>query len=272
MTAMHLVDIGANLTHSSFAADLDRVLQQAQAAGVRQMLLTGATAESSVASLQMAERYPEYGLHATAGLHPHHASEYTAFTDDLLADLLKHPLVAAAGECGLDYFRNFSPRDDQLFAFECQLKLAIAADKPVFLHQRDAHADFLAVLKQFRPHLKSAVVHCFTDSLAALEDYLALDCYIGITGWICDERRGTHLIDAVRLIPSDRLLIETDAPYLIPRSIKPAPKDRRNVPAYLPHVLRAVADARGESLAHVAQITTANAQQCFALPAAETLS
>jgi TatD DNase family protein len=263
-----LIDIGANLTHSSFQADLNQVIQAAFDAGVVQMLITGASKEGSVAAMQLAQAWPGQ-LYATAGIHPHHASEFDAFTEELLADLLANDLVKAGGECGLDYNRNFSPKDAQIFAFERQLGLAIAANKPVFLHQRDAHDDFLAILKQARASLVGAVVHCFTDTRAALADYLQLDCYIGVTGWICDERRGAHLLAAVPDIPDDRLLIETDAPYLLPRTIRPAPKDRRNVPAYLPAVLETLAHARGQSPAHVAQITTANARRLFGLEEAK---
>ncbi len=262
---MQLIDIGANLSHTSFANDLNAVLARAWAQGVRQIIVTGASNEGSVAAMQLAQAHPGF-LFATAGVHPHHASEYDGFTESLLADLLSNDAVKAAGECGLDYNRNFSPVDAQQFAFERQLMLAIAAKKPVFLHQRDAHQDFLAILKAHRAQLRNAVVHCFTDTRAALNDYLELDCYIGITGWICDERRGAHLIEAVRDIPDDRLLLETDAPYLLPRSIKPMPKDRRNVPEFLPVVLAAVAQARGQDPAHVARISCENARRFFALP------
>ena len=259
-----LIDIGANLGHSSFAGDLERVLAGAWNAGVQQIVVTGASAEGSVTAMQLAQRFPGF-LYATAGVHPHHASDFDGFTEDLLADLLANPQVKAAGECGLDYNRNFSPREVQQFAFERQLGLAISSSKPVFLHQREAHEDFLAILKAHRSALKNAVVHCFTDSRAALADYLDLDCYIGITGWICDERRGLHLIEAVQDIPADRLLLETDAPYLLPRSIKPAPKDRRNLPEFLPAVLAAVAQARGVDPAELAAQSCVNARHFFGL-------
>jgi len=257
-----LVDIGANLTHSAFSHDVAEVIGQAQQSGVAAMLITGASAEGSEAALALARLYPGY-LYATAGLHPHHAHDYSAGVEDLFAELLKQPQVLAAGECGLDYNRNFSPHADQCFAFERQLGLAIAANKPVFLHQRDAHADFIAILKAARPALKAAVVHCFTGTEAELDDYLALDCYVGITGWICDERRGTHLLDCVKKIPANRIMLETDAPYLIPRTLKLQPKNRRNEPKYLPHILQAVAHARGESALALAQASTQNACQFF---------
>jgi len=257
-----LVDIGANLTHSSFSHDLAQVIQHGKQAGVAALLVTGASAEGSQAALALALQYPGY-LYATAGLHPHHAHDFNADIEDLFTELLKQPQVLAAGECGLDYNRNFSPHADQCFAFERQLELAITANKPVFLHQRDAHADFMTILQAARPKLKAAVVHCFTGTEAELDDYLALDCFIGITGWICDERRGKHLLDCVKKIPANRIMLETDAPYLVPRTLKPQPKNRRNEPQYLPHILHAVAHARGESAFALAQASTQNACQFF---------
>ncbi len=265
--AFPLVDIGANLTHSSFSHDLERVIEQAKYAGVAAMMVTGASAEGSNAALALAKRYPGY-LYATAGLHPHHAHDFNSDVEAQFAELLRHPQVLAAGECGLDYNRDFSPRADQCFAFERQLALAVAANKPVFLHQRDAHADFMAILQGFRPKLKAAVVHCFTGIESELDDYLALDCHIGITGWICDERRGTHLAEFVKKIPADRLMLETDAPYLVPRTLKPQPKNRRNEPQFLPHILQAVAHARGETAEALACSSTQTACHFFnfALP------
>jgi TatD DNase family protein len=173
--------------------------------------------------------------------------------------------VVALGECGLDYFRDLSPRADQRHAFAAQLALAAELGKPLFLHQRDAHADFLPVLKEHRGRLADTVVHCFTDTQAALEDYLALGCSIGITGWVCDERRGLPLREAVKVIPDERLLVETDAPYLLPRTA-PRAAHRRNEPAYLTYVVRALAEARGQDEAHVAAVTAANARRFFRLP------
>ncbi len=149
-----------------------------------------------------------------------------------------------------------------------QLAIAVACDMPVFLHQREAHARFLPLLREYLPDLPRAVVHCFTADAAALEAYLAAGLYIGITGWICDERRGAALYDLVDRIPDDRLMLETDSPYLMPRTIRPKPRTRRNEPAYLPWILKQVASARGQSCEHVAAITRANAQRFFSLAAA----
>ncbi|NIV16889.1 MAG: hydrolase TatD [Woeseiaceae bacterium] len=259
-----LVDIGANLTHDSFDDDRDEMMQRANDAGVTRMVVTGASARGSIAAAALAKAHPGV-LWATAGVHPHHASDYDEATDRLLRDLSAKDAVVAVGECGLDYFRNFSPRQEQLAAFRAQLQIASETGMPVFLHQRDAHDDFVEVLEPMLPSLSRAVAHCFTGEHESLHEYLAMGLWIGITGWICDERRGQHLHDIVAVVPDDRLLIETDAPYLLPRTLKPKPKSRRNEPAYLPEVLRVVADARGQSEEHVARITTENAIEFFGL-------
>jgi len=263
---MQLIDIGANLGHESFRHDLAAVLRRAREHGVTRMVVTGASREGSEEALALARAHPGV-LWATAGVHPHHAAAYDAATDARLRELAGDPLVRAVGEMGLDFNRNFSPREAQLHAFERQLAIAAELGKPVFLHQRDAHADFLALLRRWRDRLPAAVVHCFTDTRDALLDYLALDCHIGITGWICDERRGSHLREFVREIPADRLMIETDAPYLLPRTVRPLPSHRRNEPMYLAHICAEIARDRGESAETTAANSTAVAAAFFGLPA-----
>jgi TatD DNase family protein len=261
-----MVDIGANLAHDSFDADRDAVLTRAAEAGVSQIVITGSCADSNRRALELAQQH-RGRLFATAGLHPHHASDWNGDLAEQLRELATDVQLVALGECGLDYFRDLSPRSDQRRAFVEQLRIAIDAAKPVFLHQRDAHADFLAILREHRSALDNVVVHCFTDTQAALEDYLALDCHIGITGWICDERRGQHLLDAVRIIPDTRLMIETDAPYLLPRTA-PKASHRRNEPCNLIWVARAIAEATQRSLDDVALATAATARAFFSLPPA----
>nr|WP_028080613.1 TatD family hydrolase [Solimonas soli] len=265
---LELIDIGANLAHESFHADFDAMLARARAAGVARIVVTGSSLDSARQAVELARRHRGF-LYATAGLHPHHAAEWS---DELAAQfgaLARQPEVVSLGECGLDYFRNFATHEEQRRAFAAQLALAVAAGKPLFLHQRDAHGDFLAMLREHRAQLGAVVVHCFTDTREALHEYLALDCHIGITGWICDERRGTQLLEAVRDIPDQRLLIETDAPYLLPHN---APKEltralhRRNEPALLPWVLRKIAQARGADEQALARLTAANARRFFGLP------
>ena len=259
-----LIDIGINLAHDSYDRDREAVIARARAAGVAQMIVTGATLANSVRALALAREHPRR-LFATAGVHPHHATELDSASLAALAELARLPEVVAVGECGLDYFRNFSPRAAQQQAFHRQLELAAQLDKPVFLHQRDAHADFLAILREHAPSWRG-VAHCFTGSGEELQCYLQLGLAIGITGWICDERRGAHLAALMPQVPAQRLLLETDGPYLLPRDLTPKPASRRNEPAYLPHIAATVARARGETLESLARSSSAAARALFALP------
>ena len=268
-----LIDIGSNLTHDSFAADRDEVIARALEAGVRRQIVTGADLWSSTQAAELAAAHPLI-LSSTAGVHPHHAQSFDTPLRAQLCNLLQLPHVVAVGECGLDYFRNFSPPEAQRAAFAALLDIAAEVRKPVFLHQRDAHGDFTAILRDYRTSLTGGVAHCFTGSRSELEDYLALDLYIGVTGWVNDERRGQDLRAAVPHIPGDKLMLETDAPYLLPRDLAPQPKSRRNEPSFLPHIARTIAQLRGESLEAVAASTTRNATLFFHLdfPRQESLS
>ncbi len=267
---MHLIDIGVNLTHDSFDADRAAVIERATQAGVLQMIVTGADGPSTRKALELAREHPAR-LFATAGVHPHHAATFDEALACELEQLAAQPEVVAIGECGLDYFRDYSPREAQRRAFERQLELAARIGKPVFLHQRDAHEDFLAILRKHRPHLKGGVAHCFTGTRDQLTACLDLDLAIGLTGWICDERRGTHLLPLAREIPAARLMVETDAPYLLPRDLKPRPSSRRNEPMFLPHVAQALASARGEPLEQLAKSMTSAARALFQLPDTDLL-
>lgn len=259
-----LIDIGINLAHDSFDADREAVIARAHAAGVVQMVVTGATLDSSAAAIELAAAHPGR-LFATAGVHPHYAQQLDAAHLEKLEELARRTEVVAVGECGLDYFRNFSPPAAQQQAFHRQLELAARLRKPVFLHQRDAHADFQAILREHGARWHG-VAHCFTGDGAQLAAYLELGLAIGITGWICDERRGAHLAALMPQVPAGRLLLETDAPYLLPRDLVPKPASRRNEPAYLPQVAAAVARARSEPVAEVARASSAAARALFGLP------
>jgi TatD DNase family protein len=261
-----LIDIGINLGHDSYDSDRDAVLARAQVAGVAQMMVTGASIEGTGKAIELARAHPGR-LFATAGVHPHHASELTPDSLSVLEEFARQPEVVAAGECGLDYFRDFSPRPVQQEAFHRQLELAARVRKPVFLHQRDAHEDFLAILKEHRQTLVGGVTHCFTGVGNEMMAYLELGFAIGITGWICDERRGGHLLPLMPAIPADRLLLETDGPYLLPRDLRPKPASRRNEPAYLPHIAAVVARARGEPVATLARSSATATRRLFGLPA-----
>lgn len=262
---LEMIDIGLNLTHDSYDGDRDTVIADAVAAGVTRMIVTGTSVTASARAAELSLAHAE--LYSTAGVHPHHASEFDRHSVDALDQILENDFVVAVGECGLDYFRNFSAPSDQQYAFVAQLELAGAIGAPVFLHQRDAHDDMLRLLNRFRPSLTGGVAHCFTGDSEQLAAYLDLDLYIGITGWICDERRGGALREAVKQLPLDRVLLETDAPYLLPRDLDPPPKDRRNEPKYLPHIAERVAQQMEISLAELAAAATTNAERLFALPA-----
>ncbi len=262
-----LIDIGVNLTHTSFATDRDAVIERAAAAGVRRMLVTGTSVAASEAALALARVHPGR-LFATAGLHPHQASDWNDAARERCRELLLEAEVVAVGECGLDYFRNFSSPAEQRRAFIAQLELAADCGKPVFLHQRDAFDDFLAILRDHMPGLAGGVAHCFTGDRKQAQACLALGLYIGITGWICDERRGQALQQAVAALPAERLLVETDAPYLVPRDLPQQPRGRRNEPAFLPHIVARLAASMRQEPGALAAATTANAERLFRLPPA----
>ena len=263
---MSLVDIAGNLTNKAFRDDLPAVLARAADAGVSAIVVAGVSTTTSRRGWEMAaERRTGPELVATSGIHPHHASQASAAALVEIAELAEKDHVVAIGECGLDYNRDFSPRDAQRRAFEAQLEIASGTMKPVYLHERDAHEDFAAILERWRPKLAGGVVHCFTGERATLERYLGMDLHIGFTGWLCDERRGHHLHDLVRIVPRGRLMVETDCPYILPRDLSPKPKSNRNEPAHVAHVARAVARHRGESFEDLAAHTTAAARSFFGL-------
>jgi len=258
-----LVDIGANLTHESFERDLEATLARATNANVTTLVITGADLEGATQAARLAARFA--GLHATAGLHPHHASEWGPELEQAMRKLHQRDVVVAVGECGLDFHRNFSPPADQERALEAQLALAAESGLPVFLHERDAGRRMLEILHEWRGRLSNAVVHCFTGDRETLHGYLDLDLHIGQTGWLSDERRGRHLREFVADIPGERLMVETDCPYLLPRNLPVKIKGRRHEPALLPWIVRELAHWRGESEADLAQQTTLTAKRFFRL-------
>lgn len=275
-----MIDIGANLLNPAFDADRQEVLRRARAAGVDGVVLTGTSVASSRAGADFASRRgvgdpgsegeSSHGLiprlFATAGVHPHDATAVEAGWDHEIAGLAKRTEVVAIGETGLDYYRNFSPRTEQQNVFRKQVELAVDLNMPLFVHDRDSEGDTRSILSDYRDALEACVIHCFTGTAADLEGYLEDGHYIGITGWICDERRGRQLMELVRLIPGDRLMIETDAPYLLPRNIVPRPRSRRNEPAFLTWVAERVARCRDEDPVSVQRQTQVNAMRFFGLP------
>lgn len=257
------VDIGVNLGARQFQTDLADVVARASGAGVETLILTGTSLSESEQLQHLAMTYRQY---VTVGVHPHHASSWTSDSAALLRQLAQLPRVCAVGECGLDFNRNFSTPTEQEQAFAGQLGVAAELSMPVFLHCRDAHERFLQLLKPFLPQLPGAVLHCFTGNRTELHACLDAGLSIGITGWICDERRGTEVLNLLPEIPLDRLLLETDAPWLLPRDLKPKPKSGRNEPAFLPHIASRVAQQLNVPLEQLAKQTSDNAKRLFRLP------
>ncbi|HEX6930490.1 MAG TPA: TatD family hydrolase [Gammaproteobacteria bacterium] len=265
---MNLIDIGINLTHDSFDHDRPVLIARARAAGVAGFIITGTDVAGSRDALRMAGGDPQF--FSTAGVHPHHAGGLDSEGMAALRELLDDDRVVAVGECGLDFFRNFSPREEQRRAFEMQLDLAAETGKPLFLHQRDAHTELMQRLHARRNELAGGVVHCFTDGPVELADVIEAGFYVGITGWLCDERRGQALRDAVRELPLDRFMVETDAPYLLPRDLPEslrAEAGRRNEPRFLPHIVAHLATLTGREPVEIARFATENARRLFRLPA-----
>ena len=300
-----LVDIGANLADSCFDADRDDVLRRAAAHGkVAAIVITGTSIRQSRQALEIAAAasaaMEEEGAHAdgcaqppprlfaTAGVHPHDVKSLEGDDGvdegerglDAIAQLIRHPNCVAVGECGLDYNRDFSPRDVQRKWFEAQVRLAVEHQRPLFVHCREANDDLCSIIEKVARDVSAApgthaielpvaiVVHCFTGTVDEARRLLALGCHIGFTGWICDEREGRaeQMAEVIREIPDDRIMIETDAPYLPPRRIRPSKlRPRRNEPCLLPHVLATVAEVRDQSIQHVARITTENALRFFGI-------
>ncbi len=273
-----MIDIGANLTSSRFQRDLDEALLRARQAGVETIIVTGASLESSRQAVAICNQYNsvhENGggrrfprLYSTAGIHPHHASEWDRSSGTHLRTLLADPHVVALGETGLDFNRNYSPPGDQETSFRAHLELACEKCTPMFLHERDAFDRQISLLDEYRDSLPGIVIHCFTGSAAALDAYLERGFYIGITGWVCDPRRGTELAGIVSRIPLERLMIETDAPYLLPANmpIDDHPgKSKRNEPSFLRWVLTKLAECYSLDSSVLADQTRRNAESFFGL-------
>lgn len=239
-----MIDIGINLTNKQLKNRVPQVLAEAKGVGVQHIILTGTSLSNSHQSLQLAKSHPDY-LTTTVGIHPHNAKEFTTDTADKLKKMLADPLAVAVGECGLDFDRNFSSKKEQYEAFEAQLHIAKEMQKPLFLHERSAHKEFVSVMKNHTDVIPTSVVHCFTGTKDELKTYLDLGFFIGVTGWVCDSKRGLPLREALKYAPIDRLMIETDSPFLLPKNLHPMPHSRTNEPKYLRHIGKEIARIKG---------------------------
>ena len=238
---MHeIADIACNFTSERFDKDLDDVINRAITNKITKFGLICSRLSDIDKLLKIYDKYSKH-MFCTIGVHPHHANEINDQYLKKLKEAVNLNDPDAIGETGLDFFRNLSTYDEQIYAFEEQIKIAIDTNKPLFLHQRDSHDDFIKILREYSSDINKAVVHCFTGTQEQLEDYLELDCYIGVTGWICDEKRNVELRKTIKNIPLEKLMIETDCPYLIPKNLPNKPKNNRNEPINLNHIVNEIA-------------------------------
>ncbi len=256
------IDIACNFTHESYKDNLNEVITNAELEGVEKFVLLCA----SLADLELIKEIQIYApekFFITAGIHPHHATEILDSNYDNLLDRLQSINPNVIGETGLDYFRNISPPDVQKKSFSMHIEIAKELSLPLYLHQRNAHDDFIRAIKENRNNFPKFIVHCFTGTQKELDEYLELGAYIGLTGWICDANRNIDLRQSIKNIPIDRMMIETDCPYLIPRNLPNKPKKNINEPKYLPHIANEIANLIGVEIDELKLATRNNAINFF---------
>ena len=256
------IDIACNFTHQAFDKNLQKVIEDSVKAGIEKFVVTCSSLKDLERIKEIKSRYKE-SIFFTAGIHPHCAKEIHQIEHSKIKEEILKLKPNAIGETGLDFNRNFSSPSDQLASFILHLETATDAKLPLYLHQRDAHDDFLGVLKELHASDNNFVVHCFTGNKKELTDYLDMGGYIGITGWICDYRRNQDLSEAIRYIPLDKLMVETDCPYLLPKNLSPKPKKNLNYPYHLPHIVKEIANIRNESEELIAEYAYENTMKFF---------
>ncbi|VFP79785.1 TatD family hydrolase [Candidatus Erwinia haradaeae] len=259
-----MLDVGVNLTHEKFSKDRIEVVLRARTAGITGMIIISSTVSDSRQSIMIAKQDTKY-FWCTVGVHPHYAYTWSKESRTEICKLINEPSVVAIGECGLDFYRSFSTRKQQVYVFQEQIELAVEFSMPLFLHCRDAHQCFMSILKPWLPNLRSVLLHCFTGTRSELELCLEYDISIGVTGWICDPYRGRELSKLIPLIPSNRLLIETDAPWLFPKDIQLVSAKKRNEPCFLPHIMETVAKLRKDDITELSQKIINNTCNLFHL-------
>lgn len=253
-------DIGLNLFTKSFP-EPEKIIREAKEAGICP-ILTGSEARENELVHEFVKNHDVYG---TAGIHPHSADEATEEDVNRIREIIRdNPRIVAVGECGLDYDRMYSAKENQLYYFKKLISLAEELEKPLFLHERDAEEDFISCFQGHEAICRKSVVHCFTGNKEILRRLLDMGFFIGITGWICDERRGDKLREAVRHLPLERLLIETDAPYLTPRGIPGLA--RTNVPQNIVYVVEALSRYMKVPEETIVAAAKENTERLFGLP------
>lgn len=274
---LQLIDVGVNLPNKAFSRDIRNVIEQAEVAGIKQMILTGNTLQMSQSAVLQAKAHPRV-LYASVGVHPHFTKEWNEKAATEIEELAKDPVVVAIGEVGLDFYRKYSEEQAQIDAFTKQVDIACEVQKPLLAHERASHQKFIEVLSQFSGRLPSIVIHCFTGSVSEMSAYVAMGFYIGICGFICKDSPGKALRDALKegVLPLDRILLESDAPYMIPNAPEKELDDvckallkrcqpGRNEPCTLPIVAHTVAKCLGVDAEEVARASAENARRVFDL-------
>ncbi|NCQ51458.1 TatD family hydrolase [archaeon] len=258
---MKLIDIGANLSNSQFNNDIDNTLKNASLHNVKQIILTTVNTDSFIKNLTICQSQQPVELYTTWGLHPHYSQHLDTFLLETLEKFQQNSkYIKAIGEFGLDFFRMISNKTSQEKSMHYFLNFSKNNNYPLFLHEREAHDIFCSIFKDHTIEQKS-VIHCFTGNKIELKNYLDLNMYIGITGWICDDRRNQNLIEALNYIPIDKLMIETDSPYLKPRTIKS--KSIRNEPAFLQIILEKISTIKNISIEELGETIYNNSIDFF---------
>ncbi|MAQ72978.1 MAG: hydrolase TatD [Gammaproteobacteria bacterium] len=256
-----LIDIGANLTHDQLLKNIHAVIDNFKKVHVENVIITSSNTTDTEKALSLIKKFPNL-FYTTVGFHPHNAKNFKEKDLESIETLANNPHVISIGECGLDYYREYSPKNQQIVCFEKQLSLNTKLNLPLFLHERGAHNDFCSLLKKYIDRIDNTVVHCFTGTKQELLQYLDMGCYIGITGWITDMERGSHLHEIIQYIPEDRLLVETDSPYLIPKNMNDNRKTT-NEPAYLPYVVEEIANCLNKDVKYISNKTFENTKKFF---------
>lgn len=259
---MLLADSCFNINHESFKNDLGDILDAANNVGVEYFFCPASKEKEIVDLINLSESYQK-NIFCSVGIHPHYASDLKPSTIQNLQKYLGNEHVRAIGEIGLDYYRNFQSPEIQKKCFNAFLELASTHQYPLFLHHREAFDDFYPMIKNCIGEVPESIVHCFTGTKSELKKFLDLGLYIGITGWVCDPKRGADLREIIKYIPLDRLLIETDAPYLVPKNMVNKPRNNRNEPLFLEHIATNISELLNIDKALLAEETTKNFKKLF---------
>lgn len=261
MSEIQRYDIGVNLMSRQFQKDRNEIVEKALVDGTG-LIITGTDLDSSKAAIEFIRKNGYKHVFCTVGCHPHNAIEYDGLYASQMLQLIRknRDIVVAVGECGLDFERMYSPEEFQIKTFRSMLHMASSTKLPVFLHERGAEEPFVKTMKTHKEMYPHSLVHCYTGNKQKVYRYLQMGFMIGITGWICDNRRNKDLLEAIRIIPLDRLMVETDSPYLTPHNRN---LPRRNTPENLKYVIEKIAEVKRQDYHEVETALLKNTKDFF---------